>query len=159
MYIYNNRRDVGIQEIMAIIIDKEVKMESSERGMFMQDRTKGIKIVEKQLQQFYRVVKKYYPKKEIAIEKGSIWVDGYLAGLIRSLLRRECGDKFVFIKYLIEHVEYTEASEITETFISDLINIGIIYQDPKIKDMYRITDNGFKVLRKVRITERIFDRY
>ena len=103
------------------------------------------------LQTFVSVIKKYYPEEEIGIENNHVWANGYLAGLLRSLIRKGYGDKFIFIKYLIEHVKYTEALETTHRFIDDLLDIGIIYKDPVTKDLYRVTETGLEIFGKIEI--------
>lgn len=106
------------------------------------------------LQTFVSVVKSYYPEKEIGTENNAVWANGYLAGLLRSLLRKGYGAKFIFIKYLIEYVKYTEARETIERFIDDLIDIGIIYKDLKEKDLYRLTDTGLNALKQLQVRQR-----
>ncbi len=118
---------------------------SKETGEYMTDEN---------LQTFVKVVKRYYPEKEIRTENNSVWVNGYLASLLKCLLLKGYEKKFTFIEYLIEYVKYTEALETTENFIDDLSEIGLIYPDPDAKDLYRVTEKGFKVLEKVHINER-----
>lgn len=118
---------------------------NQEVGEYMTDET---------FQSFVNIVKKYYPENEVRTENNSVWVNGYLASLLKCLLLKGYEKKFTFIEYLIEYVKYTEALETTENFIDDLTEIGIIYPDPEAKDLYRVTENGFKVLKKVHINER-----
>ena len=106
-------------------------------------------IIDLNLQTFVTVVKRYYPEKEIGTENNDVWVDGYLAALLRCLLQKGYEKKIVFLKYLIEHVKYTEALEITQRFIDELVDIGIIYKDQEAKDLYWVTKHGLKVLEKV----------
>ncbi len=118
---------------------------SKETGEYMTDEN---------LQTFVNIIKRYYPEKEIRTENNSVWVNGYLASLLKCLLLKGYEKKFTFIEYLIEYVKYTEALETTENFIDDLSEIGLIYPDPDAKDLYRVTEKGFKVLQKVHINER-----
>lgn len=101
------------------------------------------------LQNFLTIMRKYYPEKEIGSKDNDVWENGYLGGLVRYLLRKGYGPKFVFIKYLIEYVDYAEVIRTTERFINDLINIEIIEPDPEDKNLYRVTKQGIEVLRKL----------
>ena len=103
------------------------------------------------LRTFVNVLRRYYPEKEIGAENNHVWANGYLADLLKCLKEEGYEKKFIFLKYLIEHVEYYEALEKTEEFIDDLIDIGIIKRVLETKDLYRVTENGFKVLKMVQV--------
>lgn len=112
-------------------------------------------MADKYLQTFITIVKKYYPDKEIMTENNTVWVNGYLGGLLRYLSLEGCGKRFTFVQYLIEYVRYTEALDTTDKFIDDLVSNGMIYQDPEEKDLYRVSDTGFKILEKVNVDGRL----
>lgn len=107
------------------------------------------------LKAFFDILSRYYPDDEVWIEKNTVFVKGYLGNLLRTLLQVGYALKFTFLNYLIEYVIFTEAMEETENLIHELLDFNIIYEDPKYKDLYRITEHGHKVLTKVKIVKRI----
>jgi len=103
---------------------------------------------------FLNVVSKYYPEKDIIINNSNVSFVGYLGGLLLRLLKDGFGERFTFVQYLIEYVEYRKALEITNRFIDDLVKIGVIYRDKKQEDIYRVSDKGYEIFNKVNIDER-----
>jgi len=105
-------------------------------------------------EKFLDIVSGYYPKKEFRVQGEEIFVNGYLAQLVECLVKEQGMRRFTFLKYLIEHVKYTEALEKTDEFIRKLVNGGFLLKDNTEKDLYRMTDAGSRVLRKVYINEK-----
>ena len=108
-------------------------------------------MLDKALGTFVDTVQKYYPARELIIENGTIAVAGYLGRLLKYLRKRGYARTFVFITYLIEYVDYTEAMDRTEQFIEELIDIGFIYRDAIERDAYRISKIGLDVFEKIEI--------
>jgi len=105
-------------------------------------------------EKFLDIVSGYYPKKEFRVQGEEIFVNGYLAQLVECLVKEQGMRRFTFLKYLIEHVKYTEALEKTDEFIRKLVNGGFLLKDNTEKDLYRMTDAGSRVLRKVYINKK-----
>ena len=108
-------------------------------------------MLDRALGTFVAIARTYYPPDELIVKNGSIAVAGYLGRLLKYLLKRGYARKFVFITYLIEYVDYTEAMDRTEQFIEELTNMGVIYRDAIERDVYRVSKIGFYVFEKIEI--------
>ncbi len=100
---------------------------------------------------FADIVARYYPGEELTSNNGSIIAGGYLGKLINNLMSKGYARKFEFIKYLIEHVDYSEAIDTAEQFIEDLMGSGIIYRDVVKRDLYHLSPIGVSIFAKIEV--------
>jgi hypothetical protein len=106
------------------------------------------------LRLFFEIVSRYFPDNEVWIENNGVCVKGYLAKLLKTLLQIGYALKFTFLNSLVEYVRLTEAMKETEKLIHELVDSNIIYEDPKYKDLFRITEQGMRVLKKVQMVKK-----